>query len=316
MKKLNDEYYLLGFAWEDADVLEEGLRISKPFRMKKVLDDVAASLGAQVFSKPGRSVLSVGDRSLREFFAEKRSRKMPVITSECAWSFVCGVFDGYGEIAAIPENPRIMVRMGSAEVVDYVSRLWEAKTPHVDRVQAFGYKALDLCGRMYSGGATLWDSKKFEQFLDLLNWTPPRGWARDIKFGYHKLESSAVPPSKARVTDSGYDISAISMSKLRGNIYKAETGLAVRPAPGYYFDLIGRSSLPQKGWSLLQGVGVIDRSFTGELVMHLEKIDEQEMPKLPFRCAQLIPRPIVHSDFVEMAIEETDRGSRGFGSTD
>ena len=66
------------------------------------------------------------------------------------------------------------------------------------------------------------------------------------------------------------------------------------------------------------GVGVLDKSYVGPVKIVLQQIDTTKpLPELPFRCAQIIPRKIVHFNVIEVEeLSESSRGDGGFGSTD
>ena len=68
---------------------------------------------------------------------------------------------------------------------------------------------------------------------------------------------------------------------------------------------------------LANNVGVIDRGYTGEIMIALIKVDDSAPDlELPCRIAQMIPRRIAHVNFVEVNdIEQTTRNDGGFGST-
>jgi dUTP pyrophosphatase len=68
---------------------------------------------------------------------------------------------------------------------------------------------------------------------------------------------------------------------------------------------------------LANNVGVIDRGYTGEIMIALIKVDDSA-PDLepPCRIAQMIPRRIAHVNLVQYDdIEKTTRNEGGFGST-
>jgi len=132
-----------------------------------------------------------------------------------------------------------------------------------------------------------------------------------------KMNENAIIPSKNRTSDSGYDISIISYKSKGNGIYFCDTGIAIEPPKGYYFDLIGRSSLPKNNFHFLGGVGVIDMEYRGSIKLMFQQIDKSlPLPELPFKCAQIIPRKIDHFDIIEVnELEETERGQKGFGST-
>ena len=68
---------------------------------------------------------------------------------------------------------------------------------------------------------------------------------------------------------------------------------------------------------LANGVGVIDRGYTGEIFVPLIKVDDGAPDlQLPVRLVQVIPRPIIAAELVEVDdFEETSRGASGFGSS-
>ncbi|HEU5075560.1 MAG TPA: hypothetical protein VFU02_15315, partial [Polyangiaceae bacterium] len=95
------------------------------------------------------------------------------------------------------------------------------------------------------------------------------------------------------------------------------SGIQVAPPAGWYFDVVPRSSIIKTGYIVANSVGVIDRSYRGEVMVPLVKIDP-DAPELvlPARVAQMIPRPIVHMQIRAVgSAGTTQRGSGGFGST-
>ena len=242
------------------------------------------------------------------------------IPEDKKWSFICGYFDGdAGAFQYHYKCPEISISSDSHTMLMQLSEYWEVDSEEGNRISAFGYKALDICGRMYEK-VSLRHSEKYECFTDILNWEPlPIGpWLNDNYFKCKKLDKDAIIPVKKRVTDSGYDIYAITLDyDEETGLYVADMRLAIEPLPGYYFDMVGRSSLPSSGFCFVGGVGIIDRSYVGSLKMKLLRISQKaKLPSLPFRCGQLIPRKIIHADFIEVdALSDSDRGSRGFGSS-
>ena len=135
---------------------------------------------------------------------------------------------------------------------------------------------------------------------------------------YVKNDPDAVCPSRANPTDVGMDLVAIRKYKVYPNgatLY--DTGLAVRPPPGYYIEIVPRSSISKTGWVLANGPGTIDPSYTGNLYIALIKVnpDAPEIP-LPFCVCQMILRKAEHADIHEIAyLTKTERGDGGFGSS-
>jgi dUTP pyrophosphatase len=131
------------------------------------------------------------------------------------------------------------------------------------------------------------------------------------------VHPDARVPMKEHVSDSGYDLTLLYEKKRFGRTILYGTGVIVEAPFGWYFDVVPRSSIIKHGYILANSVGVIDRSYRGEIFVPLIKIDDAAQDlQLPARVAQLIPRPIVHFPVDEVhALSTTQRGSGGFGST-
>ena len=71
---------------------------------------------------------------------------------------------------------------------------------------------------------------------------------------------------------------------------------------------------------LANSVGIIDRSYRGNILVPLIKVvDNAPEIQLPFRAVQAIPRKAVHFELIEVKNEdelgESDRSDKGFGSS-
>ena len=207
------------------------------------------------------------------------------------------------------------------EIVSAIRRLVPLPTCEkfsTDKVLVWrGHNALDFLHLLYK------DAKHYRVNTWYLTWcraslddsveAPMFGVALDTSRG-------AVLPSKARASDSGYDLTIINRVKDIGHqttLY--DTGVRVLPPRGYYFDVVPRSSLSKTGHMLANSVGVIDASYSGNILIAVTKVDAS-MPDLvlPFCGFQLIPRRIEHFQVVEIGadfLEKTARGDGGFGST-
>ena len=96
-----------------------------------------------------------------------------------------------------------------------------------------------------------------------------------------------------------------------------DTGITCCPPPGYYTEIVARSSIVKTGYILTNGIGIIDPSYRGTLRICLTKVDDTKPDiTVPFRLAQLIVRKIENIDIIKVQeLSETDRGDGGFGST-
>jgi dUTP pyrophosphatase len=132
-------------------------------------------------------------------------------------------------------------------------------------------------------------------------------------------DERAVLPNKAHPSDIGYDLTVIDVyKKISNRITLFETGVAVSPPPGYYIEIVPRSSMSKTGYMLANSVGTIDPDYTGTLKIALIKVDtDMDDIELPFTRCQMILRKAEYShlECVE-SLTNTKRGDGGFGSTD
>ena len=96
------------------------------------------------------------------------------------------------------------------------------------------------------------------------------------------------------------------------------TGLFLQIPDGYEAQVRPRSGLALKrGLTVLNSPGTIDADYRGEVGVILVNLSaEQQLIEKGERVAQLLFAPVTRAEFVEVAeLEETQRGSGGFGST-
>tara|TARA_B100001094_G_scaffold271140_1_gene276291 strand:+ start:3164 stop:3865 length:702 start_codon:yes stop_codon:yes gene_type:complete len=140
-------------------------------------------------------------------------------------------------------------------------------------------------------------------------------------FYFQKCHPDAHIPSKAHISDSGYDLSLIDFKKENEfGVQFYGTGIKVQPPYGHYFELVPRSSMSKTGFMLANSIGIIDQAYRGEIIVALFKIHPNAQIVLPCKCVQLIPKKFLHMNVKEIPEGEdfgdTIRGSGGFGSTD
>jgi len=250
---------------------------------------------------------------------------------QLSWAFLRGYFDGDGSITTVDAAlsrakrdkrwpaPRCSITSSSARMLDGILEFCKVPAHRgKGQLQWGGSNALDFLGRLYAG-ATISLTRKRDLYLDWCNWvpsirssTPPHPlfrWARTLP--------QAVQPTKGAVSDSGFDLTLVERSKRHGAVEFFRTGIRVQPAFGWYFDLVPRSSIAKSGYMLANSVGVIDRGYTGEILVPLIKVDANAPDlQLPSRLVQMIPRQIIAAELIEVAeFDETVRGDGGFGST-
>ncbi len=152
----------------------------------------------------------------------------------------------------------------------------------------------------------------FERYLSMLT-----GEVWERKFFKVSLEEGAIAPFKKRISDSGWDLHLVKLIKKEGNLYFFDTGVRVAPPPGFYFDLVPRSSIYKSGFVLANSVGIIDMTYRGTIKVPLIKVDSSKPdPELPWRAVQLIPRRFFPLEVeLSTSLDRTIRGEGGFGST-
>jgi len=187
------------------------------------------------------------------------------------------------------------------------------------KITWLGNNALDLLGKVYhcpNQSSRIYLSENYDTYIYLCAWYPSK--LKSTGFKWTKTDQAALPPTKEKISDAGYDITIIKEIKTIGDVTFYDTGIKVQPDFGYYFDLVPRSSISKTGYMLANNVGIIDRAYRGPIIVALRKVDHYtEDLKLPCKIAQIIPRHIVHLQPIEVdQLDETARGEGGFGSTD
>lgn len=124
-------------------------------------------------------------------------------------------------------------------------------------------------------------------------------------------------PTRAHDTDAGWDLYADYDFQLGFmEIDRVDTGVKVAIPAGYYGQIVGRSGLAAKG--ILVHQGTIDSGYRGEIKVVVQSLGTMTRCKIERgnRIAQLIILPVPEVKWVEVdSLDETDRGTNGFGST-
>lgn len=103
-----------------------------------------------------------------------------------------------------------------------------------------------------------------------------------------------------------------------GARHAVATGFAMAIPHGFEVQVRPRSGLALKhGVTCLNTPGTIDSDYRGEVKVILANLGSEAFEvRRGDRIAQLVPAPVQRAGFVEVAhLEETKRGSGGFGST-
>lgn len=229
--------------------------------------------------------------------------------------FVRGLFDSSGSIFNSNNGyPVCSIPSKNISMLQSLSNFSGVKTIITsEKCEWNGVNAIDFLSILYKD-ASIYMQRKYTMFVSLVtkqstDRLPSFRWARTI--------SDAPKPEKTRFSDSGYDLSLIKKIKVVGGVHYYDTGIQVQPENGYYFDLVGRSSISKTGWALANSIGIIDSSYRGSIIVALIKTDPAAVElQLPCRLVQIIPRQLILMESIEVdSLEDTERGEKGFGSS-
>jgi dUTP pyrophosphatase len=134
---------------------------------------------------------------------------------------------------------------------------------------------------------------------------------------FKRLDQRAVLPTRGSTLAAGLDICAIEALTIKpGERTLARTGLAVAIPEGYYGRVAPRSGLATKqGLDVL--AGVIDADYRGEIRCLLHNAGDETIHLAAGSkiCQLIIEKIITPAAVWADDIDETERGSGGFGST-
>lgn len=138
---------------------------------------------------------------------------------------------------------------------------------------------------------------------------------------FMRLNEAAQLPKRATEGSAGYDLCALAGEPVvikPGERVIIPTGLAVELPLNTAGMIFTRSGLGIKhGIHVTNGVGVIDWDYRGEIRVGLHNLSDESYVINPGeRVAQLVLIPVLVPELREVeSLEDTQRGSGGFGST-
>ncbi len=141
------------------------------------------------------------------------------------------------------------------------------------------------------------------------------------KLQIKKLDERATIPTYGTVDSAAADLYAVLDKEITiepGEMVMIGTGLSMAIPRGYAGLIYARSSLgSKKGLAPANKVGVIDADYRGEVKIPLYNHSKTPQTVSPNeRIAQMIITPYLKANFEEtLELDETDRGTGGFGST-
>ena len=142
-----------------------------------------------------------------------------------------------------------------------------------------------------------------------------------MELKFKKLNNLAKTPTRGSDYAAGYDLYAATEYNIiiqPHQTVKIGTGIVTAIPQGYFGGIFARSGLAtKKGLAPANKVGVIDSDYRGELIVALHNdTDIVQEVAAGDRIAQLIILPFVSVNFIQVDnLDDTERGSGGFGST-
>lgn len=123
----------------------------------------------------------------------------------------------------------------------------------------------------------------------------------------------AVPPKRNNVTDAGFDLTLVKLLKSEGGVDYFTTGVILEPPARMWYMLVPRSSMAKSGYTLANGVGIIDSGYRGEIIVALRKVNSDAPSiSLPARWVQVIPQQWYSGKMINSSLlSQTIRGDNG-----
>lgn len=128
-------------------------------------------------------------------------------------------------------------------------------------------------------------------------------------------------PQRGHASDAGLDLTAMAVKQKSHDVFFFDTGISVQVSAGFYTEVVPRSSIIKTDFLLANSIGVIDPDYRGRIFVPFRYLGagngtEAAEQLLGQRIAQLLVRQLEPCtvEIVE-SLEDTERGSGGFGST-
>ena len=143
----------------------------------------------------------------------------------------------------------------------------------------------------------------------------------EINLNIQILNNARGKPEYGSIEASGLDLKAGIDNQIiikRNEFFVVPTGIIIEIPKGYEAQVRPRSGLAaNNGISVLNTPGTIDSDYRGELKVILINLGAKSfLVENGARIAQMVLCPIVKANLKEVKkLEDTERGSGGFGST-
>ena len=132
------------------------------------------------------------------------------------------------------------------------------------------------------------------------------------------LNDAAVLPTRATKESAGLDLRTYRpFSIAPGEIKLVKLGITMNVDKGYEIQIRPKSGLALEGITIVNSPGTVDSDYTGEIGVILMNLgDKRKHFNTGDGIAQAVVSKVELIDVEEVdAVEETERGDGGFGST-
>lgn len=140
-----------------------------------------------------------------------------------------------------------------------------------------------------------------------------------MQISFIRLDGELSVPAISHIGDAAVDLqSRVDVTIEPGERVAVPTGIAVAIPDGYAGLVLPRSGHAKRhGIGVVNGPGLVDSGYRGEISVLLINHGESEVKfARGDRVAQLAVVPVPAVEWVEVdSLEDTERGSGGFGST-
>lgn len=333
--------YLLGWIISDGSISESGFTIKIHEKDIDILQklNLYTNFNLNIIHEQENMVSwTVNSKEIRNdliklcnlitFGKKSHTVEMPDLSEDLALHCIRGIFDGDGSTTDPSKSNhslRCTISSSSQKLLDKIKKYINIPCSQSGiNIEWSCNNALDFMGTIYKN-STIDLNRKKDLYHIWCNYVPTiYGKNKSKKYNlikFCKTKKNAILPDKSKISDSGYDLTIIEKIKESGDFVLYDTGIKCQFDFGYYGQVVPRSSIVKTGYILANNIGIIDRSYLGNILIGLIKIDKSKPDlELPCRIAQIIPTQIQHFEIYEMTEEEFNneqsaRNSGGFGST-
>lgn len=135
-----------------------------------------------------------------------------------------------------------------------------------------------------------------------------------------RMTETAKMPTQGSANAAGMDLYADTDHPIAiepGKTAEIYSGIALEIPEGFFGGVYSRSGMVKRGLRLPNCVGIIDSDYRGNIGISIHNDSQKIQTIAPYeRVAQIIIQPYLKVKFEEAEeLSETERGSKGFGST-